>query len=495
MLFGPVMTIIGWSLTVLSALMVFPCLFALDRASSNVAAAFFVSAIVTLFFGGALIFASRGETTALNRRNTFMIAALIWIVIPAFAALPFYLSGIAPTPLDAFFEALSGFTTNGASVLEGLDDMPRSIILWRALIQWFGGFALIIVISMLAGAISIPGSSPLSRALAKSTRRRLSRRVRDAVLSTLSVYAILTGLCIVLLWFSGLSAFNAICYGFSTLSTGGFLVSDNGFELFENRMTEIVLIVFMFIGAINFALHWAFFNGNRKAYFENPEYRYLIYVFLFLVLVMSLMMSLETYFDFAQILRYSIFNAMSFLTTTGYVMSPITESGEIYWPVGTLMVLFVAMTIGGSTGSTAGGLKLMRLAILCKLIKAEVRNLSFPSAVIVMKYAKDKITKDHILATWAFFTFYVFTILLVALGLSFTGMGLEGALAVASANLANAGSAIDYSMIGGGEFNGGIGSYGGLPDLAKVLLCFTMIIGRLEFFAILALFNPALWKR
>jgi trk system potassium uptake protein TrkH len=424
-----------------------------------------------------------------------MIATFIWIVIPAFAALPFYLAGVAPSLLDAFFEALSGFTTNGASVMEGLDDLPRSIILWRALIQWFGGFSLIIVISMLATAISIPGSSPLNRALARSTRRRLSRRVRDAVLSTLSVYAILTGLCIVLLWFSGLSAFDALCYGFSTLSTGGFLVSDNGFELFENRLTELVLIIFMFAGAVNFALHWAFFNGNRRAYFDNPEYRYLIYVFLGLVCGLMAMLSLETHFGFSQALRYSIFNAMSFLTTTGYVMSPLTESGEIFWPVGTLMLLFVALTIGGSTGSTSGGLKLMRVAILLKLVTAEVRNLSFPSAVIVLKYSKEKITKDHILATWAFFTFYVFTILIVALGLSFAGMSLKGALAMASANLANAGSAIDFFMIGGGEINGGIGSYSGLPDLAKVLLCFAMVIGRLEFFAILALFNPALWKR
>ncbi|WP_159104342.1 TrkH family potassium uptake protein [Sneathiella glossodoripedis] len=489
------MTVIGWSLTLLSALMVLPCLFALERASIDIAAAFFVSAIVTLFFGGALVFASRGQATALNRRNTFMIAAVIWVIIPAFAALPFYLSGLVPSLLDAFFEALSGFTTNGASVMEGLDDMPRSIILWRALIQWFGGFALIIIVSMLASVISIPGGSPLSRALAKSTRRRLSRRVRDAVLSTLSVYAILTGLCIVLLWFSGLSAFNALCYGFSTLSTGGFLVSDNGFELFENRMTEIVLIIFMFAGAINFSLHWAFFNGNRKAYFENSEYRYLIYVFLALVIGLMVMLSQETHFEFLQTLRYSIFNAMSFLTTTGYVMSPLTESGDIYWPVGTLMLLFIALTIGGSTGSTSGGLKLMRVAILVKLVLVEVRNLSFPSAVVLLKYGKDKITKDHLLATWAFFTFYVFTILIVALGLSLSGIGLQGGLALASANLANAGSAIDFIMIGGGEHNGGIASYGGLPAFAKILLCFTMVIGRLEFFAILALFNPALWKR
>ncbi len=495
MLLAPVMTILGWSLSLLSALMIVPCLFALDHATGSVAAAFFISAIVTLFFGGALVFASREDKTALNRRNTFMIAAIVWLVIPAFAALPFYFGGIVSSPVDAYFEALSGFTTNGASVLHNLDDLPRSIILWRALIQWFGGFAIIIVVSMLASAISIPGSSPLSRALARSTRRRLSRRVRYAVLSTLSVYSILTGLCIVSLWFSGLSAFNALCYGFSTISTGGFLVSDHGYELFQNRYTEMVLIIFMFIGSINFALHWAFFNGNRRAYFENPEYRYLLYTFLFLLLMILIIMEIDTHHSFMQNLRYSVFNTVSFLTTTGYVMDPISEIGEIFWPPGVLLLLFIAMTIGGSTGSTSGGLKLMRIAILFKLIVAEVRNLSFPNAVVVMRYAKDSITKEHILSTWALFAFYAFSILLVSLCLSLAGIGVEGSLAIAAANLANAGAGIDYFMVGQSEIADGISSYGGLPDMAKILLCLTMIIGRLEFFAILALFNPALWKR
>ncbi|MEH6475132.1 MAG: potassium transporter TrkG [Sneathiella sp.] len=493
--FGPVMTILGWSLSLLSALMLIPCLFALDELSNDTAAAFFVSFIVTLFVGGGLVFASRGEAATLERKETYLVAVLVWVVIPVFAALPFYFGNAVTSPVDAYFEAISGFTTNGASVLRDLEGQPRAVILWRALTQWFGGFALIILISILATAISVPGSSPLSRALAKSTRRRMSRRVRYAVLSILGIYAILTGICIVLLWFSGLSAFNAICYGFSTLSTGGFTVSDSGHELFENRFTELVLIIFMFAGAINFALHWAFFNGNRKAYFENPEYRYLIYVFLFISVVMTIMMKFETNIPLIDSIRYSIFNSVSFLTTTGYSMSPISESGEFYWPVGTLFLLFIAMTIGGSTGSTAGGIKLMRIAMLMKLVLAEVKSLSFPSAVIVMKYAKDKITKDDILSVWAFFAFYIFSLLLIALGLSLFGLDMQAALAVATANLANAGSGINVTMLG---FNlGGIPvySYSDLPDGAKILLCFTMLLGRLEFFAVLALFNPALWRR
>ncbi|WP_169569148.1 TrkH family potassium uptake protein [Sneathiella limimaris] len=495
MVINPVMTILGWSLSLLAALMAIPCLFALERSTTGVATAFFVSAIITLFFGGALIFASRGERTVLNRRNTFLVTTLVWVVIPMFAALPFYLSGTLNSPVDAYFEALSGFSTNGASVFVLIEELPKSIILWRALLQWFGGFAFIIFLSILVSAISIPGSSPLSKALARSTRRRMSRRVRDAILSTLSVYAILTGLCIVFLWFTGLSAFNALCYAFSTISTGGFTVSSHGAEIFENRMTELVLMVFMFIGSINFALHWAFFNGNRRAYFDNPEYRYFIYVFLILLVTMMIMLYLETDFTFIQSLRYAVFNVISFLSTTGYQMDPVAGMGEIYWPIGALLLLMIAITIGGSTGSTAGGLKLMRVAILFKLFTQEVRSLSYPSAVSVLRYSKDKITNDNILSVWALVTFYAFTITIVTLCLSLADVEVESALAMATATLATAGAAVSPELVGQTDPAHGIYGYGGLPDAAKLLLCATMILGRLEFFAVLALFNPALWKR
>jgi len=495
MLFSPVMTILGWALSLLSALMLVPVLFALDEPTTVTATAFFISSIVTLFFGGGLIFASRGEARSLNQRDTFLVAVLVWTVVPAFAGLPFYLGGTVSGLLDAYFEAISGFTTNGASILDNLDQLPRAVLLWRSLIQWFGGFSLIVLVSILATAVSMPGSSPLSGALAKSTRRRLSRRVRYAVISTLNIYAILTGICIVLLWFSGMSAFNALNYGFTTISTGGFTVTNSGQEIFNSRFTELILIVFMFIGAINFALHWGFFNGDRKAYFKNPEYRYLIYVFVTIVLAMMVMMNVETDMGIAQTLRYSIFNTVSFLTTTGYVMPPVTDTGAIFWPTGTLMLLFIAMSIGGSTGSTAGGVKLMRIALLMKLMMAEVKSLSFPSAVILMKYAKDTITKEQILATWAFFAFYAFSIVFVSIGLSLSGLDVQAAIALASANLANAGAAINSAMFGQNGMGAAISSYSQLPDMAKILLGFTMLIGRLEFFAVLALFNPALWRR
>lgn len=495
MLLAPVISILGWSLSLLSALMLIPCFFAVSDGDGTVASAFFASAITTVFLGGGLIFSSRMETPTLGRRETFLIAGLVWTVIPFFASLPFFLSDAVPNALDAYFEAMSGFTTNGASVIDNLAEQSRAILLWRALIQWVGGFALIIFVSSLASAFGISGNNSLNRAIAKSTRRRLSRRVRFAVVSVLQIYTILTTACILLLLISGMPAFEALCYGFSTLSTGGFTVSNGGYELFENRFIEATLIIFMIIGAINFSLHWAFFNGDRKSYFNNPEYRYLLYALVFCSLLMFMVMTIETNMLPFQNLRFAIFNTVSAITTTGYTMPPISESGESYWPIGILFLLFFMMTIGGSTGSTAGGIKLMRVILLLKQGSSEIKRLSFPRAIVVLKYAQAAVSREQLLSAWGFFSLYCFSIIVISLGLSFSGLDFQASLSLAVANLANAGAAVTSLMTGFGSEGSEFVSYANLPNGSKILLCLAMLVGRLEFFAILTVLNPALWRR
>lgn len=495
MLIAPVITILGWSLSLLSAIMLIPSIFAFSDGDVGTASAFFASAIMTLFLGGGLIFASRMETPALGRREAFLVAGLIWTIVPMFAAVPIYLSDAVPHALDAYFEAMSGFTTNGASVIDNLEEQSRAILLWRALIQWIGGFALIVFVSSLASTFGIPGSNSLNRAIAKSTRRRLSRRIRFAVVSILQIYTILTAACIVLLWFSGMQPFEALCYGFSTLSTGGFTVSKAGYELFENRFIEAVLIIFMIIGAINFSLHWAFFNGDRKSYFKNPEYRYLLYTLVFSSLVMFMVMTIETSMMPFQNLRYAIFNSVSAITTTGYTMPPVSETGGYFWPIGVMFLLFLMMTIGGSTGSTAGGLKLMRVILLLKQGAAEIKRLSFPRAIVLMKYAGTIVTREQLLSAWGFFSLYCLSIIVVSLCLSFVGLDLQASISLAIANLANSGASVTSLMTGVGSHGTNFISYGMLPSSSKVILVLAMLVGRLEFFAVLTLFNPALWRR
>ncbi|MFC4270348.1 hypothetical protein GQF03_01185 [Sneathiella chungangensis] len=495
MLFAPVFTFVGWALGFLSALMAVPILFALAQGQSELALSFLISAIVTLFFSGGLILAMRREITILGRRETFLAATLIWIMVPAFAGLPFYLSDAIPSATNSYFEALSGFTTNGATVIDDLNVQARAILLWRSMIQWTGGFAIIVFLSILASAFNSPGNNPLRRAIAKNSRRRVSRRVGYAVFSLLKIYALLTAICIVALWIAGMSAFDAICYAFSTLSTGGFMTSNSAGTAFASRAIEVVLMVFMIVGAVNFSLHWSFFNGDRQSYFKDPEYRYLLVTIVFGSFFVFFLMMTQTDMSIPDTLRYAVFNTVSAITTTGYNLPLISGQGEYYWPLGALFLVLVLITIGGSTGSTAGGIKLMRISILMKVANTEVNRLSFPSSVYVMNYGGQRVLREQILSAWVFFVLYCVAIVFVTLILAYNGLDLQSSLSLAVTNLANAGSAaqplITDVVVGQENFV----SYEALPKFSKWVLCVTMLLGRLEFIAVLSLLNPALWRR
>ncbi|MZR30442.1 hypothetical protein GQE98_07310 [Sneathiella sp. DP05] len=472
-----------------------PFLFALAQGQMELALSFVVSAIVTLFFGGGMALAMRQEITILGRRETFLAATLTWIIVPAFAGLPFYLSDAIPSGTNSYFEALSGFTTNGATVINDLEAQPRAILLWRSLIQWVGGFSIVVFLSILASAFNLPRSNPLTRAIAKSSRRRMSRRIGSAVLSLLKIYSLLTAICIVALWLAGMSAFDALCYAFSTLSTGGFMTSNAAGTAFASRGIELVLMIFMVIGAINFSLHWSFFNGDRLSYFKDPEYRYLLVAVVLGSLVVFFLMMTQTDMSVFDTLRYAVFNTVSAITTTGYNLPLVSDSAQYYWPIGALFLILVLITVGGSIGSTSGGIKLMRLSILLKVSNAEVNRLSFPSSVYPLTYGGQRILREQILSAWSFFILYCLAIIAATLLLAFNGLDLQSSLTLAVTNLANAGSAaqslITDVVVGQENFV----SYEALPRFSKWVLCVIMLVGRLEFFAVLSLLNPALWRR
>jgi len=495
MLLAPAFMILGWALVFLSGLMALPLLFALAASQHFIAFSFLMAAIITVFLGGGLIFATRSDAQSLGRRETFLTATLIWIVVPLFAALPFYLSDAIPSATNAYFEAISGFTTNGASIIDNLDEQSPSILLWRSLVQWVGGFSLIVFVSIMATAFNIPGNNPLTRGIAKSTRRKMSRRIRYAVLSILKIYALLTGICIVSLWAAGMAPFDAICYAFSTISTGGFTVSNSAGTAFNNRAIEVVLIIFMIAGALNFSLHWSFFNGDRQSYFKDPEYRYLLATIVIGSAAVFGLMMVHTDMQVMDTVRYAIFNTVSAITTTGYNLPLVSSSGQYYWPIGALFLILFLISVGGSTGSTAGGIKLMRIFILFKLSGREIKRLSFPSGVFPLIYAGRNVSRDQIMSAWSFFVIYCVTLAAVTLLLAFNGLDFQSSFSLAVTNLANAGSAaqplITDVEIGSENFI----SYDALPNASKWILCITMLIGRLEFFAVLSLFNPALWRR
>ncbi|WP_334129182.1 TrkH family potassium uptake protein [Sneathiella sp.] len=490
-----VFTIVGWGISLHALLMLAPMAFSLLSGEGALAFDFFVAGLVTLFVGGGMLLAMRQEFTTLGRRETFFAATLIWIMVPAFAALPFYLSGAIPSATNAYFEALSGFSTNGATILADVAAAPRPILFWRSLLQWSGGFSVLVFLSMLAGVLNLPGTTPLTRALAKVSARPVTQRLGHAVLSLLKIYALLTAACIAALLVAGTGLFDAVCYAFSVLSTGGFLTSSGADAFLSDRIVEAVLMVFMTIAAINFSFHWSFFNGDRRSYFKDPEYRYLLAMIVFASLLVFLLMLPHSDLPALETLRYAIFNTVSAVTTTGINMPVITGEGVYYWPVGALLLLLLLMIVGGATVSTAGGIKLMRLSILARLAGQEISRLSYPSSVAVIKYGGERVERQQILSAWSVFVLYCLSLVAVTLLLTADGLQMPTALILATTNLATAGSAATTFLADGLTGGGGFHGYDALPRFSKWILCITMLIGRLEILAVLSLLNPAIWRR
>lgn len=479
--YATVLSIVGWLLLAWAAAMVLPVLVAVNYAEASAAGAFAAAALLTGFAGGILVIATRGVGRRVSRREAFLLAVVAWVVLPAFGALPFSFTGVAPSPTDAYFEALSGLTTTGASVLGDPAALPRSILFWRALSQWIGGLGTIMLALAMLSLLGVGGMQLYRSALPRGERDTLELRLLEASRSIWWIYALLTALCAVLLWAAGMTPFDALCHALSTLSTGGFSSGAGALVPTRSPLVEAVLVVFMLAGAMNFTLLWALFHGHPRPLREDPELRYLLGVAAFAAATISAVLLLA-HAGAGESLRLGIFSAVSMLTTTGFLAE---EAGA--WP-SALPVLFLAlMMMGGSTGSTAGGLKLMRVALMLKEGWRELGRLAYPHGVVRLHYARQAIADSDLGTVWGFIIVYLLCFVLVSLGLAWFGLDLRTALAASGAALSNTGPGI--AMVTGD----GAG-YAAMPVGAKWLVALAMLLGRLELFTLLALLSPGFWR-
>ncbi|MEE8247082.1 MAG: potassium transporter TrkG [Alphaproteobacteria bacterium] len=479
--YATVLSIVGWLLLAWAAAMVLPVLVAVNYAEAGAAGAFAAAALLTGFAGGILVIATRGVGRRVSRREAFLLAVVAWVVLPAFGALPFSFTGVAPSPTDAYFEALSGLTTTGASVLGDPAALPRSILFWRALSQWIGGLGTIMLALAMLSLLGVGGMQLYRSALPRGERDTLELRLLEASRSIWWIYALLTALCAVLLWAAGMTPFDALCHALSTLSTGGFSSGAGALVPTRSPLVEAVLVVFMLAGAMNFTLLWALFHGHPRPLREDPELRYLLGVAAFAAATISAVLLLA-HAGAGESLRLGIFSAVSMLTTTGFLAE---EAGA--WPAA-LPVLFLAlMMMGGSTGSTAGGLKLMRVALMLKEGWRELGRLAYPHGVVRLHYARQAIADSDLGTVWGFIIVYLLCFVLVSLGLAWFGLDLRTALAASGAALSNTGPGI--AMVTGD----GAG-YAAMPVGAKWLVALAMLLGRLELFTLLALLSPGFWR-
>ena len=420
----------------------------------------------------------------LRDREGFAIVAFSWLAITFFGALPFYLTGVCPEFVDAYFESMSGFTTTGASILTDIDSVPRPLLLWRNLMQWLGGMGIIMLSLAIFPALGI-GSFHLFKAEIPggATVERMQPRLAETAKVLWTTYVVLTLLEIVLLRFGGMDYFDAICHSFSTVATGGFSTHQASIGYFNSAYFETVIMIFMFLGGVNFALHYHLIHGNFQVVAQNPEFRfYVTMVILCIALATWGLWDHASSASLGEALRRSAFNVVSINSTTGFA----TDDFNL-WPDYLRILIVGIMLVGGCSGSTSGSFKAIRVIILGKVVIRELQKLVHPRAVIRIKVGKKPLDPDHIMNVMALTALFSGLTALGVILLALLGVDLTSSFTASIAALFNIGPGLGAV--------GPAGNYAAIPAIGKWILIVWMLLGRLEIFAIMLLFLPMTWKK
>ncbi len=443
---------------------------------------FISSSFVTIFIGILCILANLEKDLKLNLRQTFLFSTLAWVTVAIFGSLPFVLSNQAFSFSDAFFESMSGITTTGATIISDLDNSPKSILLWRAIMQWLGGIGIVVMAITILPLLKVGGMQLFKMEGPDSTEKILPRTIEVAAI-IISTYIILTLFCGFFYWIFGMTVFDSICHAMTTIATGGFSTHNDSIGFFKNSNIEIVASLFIILGSIPFISYLKFSQGNKKIFFQDVQIKGLIYLLAISILIMFLYLLFINYEgNLFEKIRISSFNVISILSGTGYV----TDDFGLWGKFSLIFFLFL-MFIGGCAGSTACGIKIFRLQMLLIFLKNQVKKLVYPNSVIITKYNNHKISDDFIRSVIIFIFSFLFIFLIIAMLLSISGLDFVTSISGAASSISNVGPGL-------GEIIGPDGNYKNLPDLSKWILATGMLLGRLELFAVLVLFFPSFWR-
>ena len=447
---------------------------------------FLLSTIITLLAGVIGLLVGRRAESRMGEREGYVIVAMVWVVFSAFGLLPYYLSGQVPSLTDAWFESMSGFTTTGATIIPDLEVITHGLLFWRSLTQWIGGMGIIVLSIAILPIFGLNGMQLYAAEVSGLTYEKVSPRIADTAKMMWSIYVLLTVTEVVALWLCGMDMFDAVCHSFSTIATGGFSTHNNSLEYYDSAAIHYTVTFFMFISGINFVLLIYLLRGKTRYFFKDEELRwYSVAVAVFAVLLtVGLYVARPGWsgVEMERAFRDSIFTVISSMTSTGY-----TISDYMYWPVVAWVVIFFLMLTGACAGSTAGGIKWVRLAIIMKNGVAEFQRRIHPNAIIPMKLNEKAVPQQTINNIMAFLIFYVFIIVVTVVIFCATGVDFDEAIGSAVSAIGNVGISI-------GQF-GPAGTYAEFPVVAKWVMSFVMLIGRLEIFTVLLLFTRALWRK
>ncbi len=465
---------------ILGAGMLFPALVdvAVDNPDWQV---FAICSALVMFIGGLLFLTSRGEDEELSVQQAFILTVSTWVVIPTFGALPFVFSDLSLSYTDAFFEAMSGLSTTGSTVITGLDGAPPGILLWRALLQWFGGVGIIIMAVIILPFLRVGGMQLFKIGAFETSEKVLPRAAQLGIAISL-IYVGLTIICGVALWAAGMSAFEAVSHSFTTIATGGFSTTDGSIGHFDSALIDYIIVLFMIIGSMPFILYLKMVQGHSLILWRDSQVRWFLALLVLLIALLSLWRWSGNDQGMLEVLRYTVFNVVSILTGTGFTTADYTTWGAL-----AVTIFFFIMFIGGCAGSTSCGVKIFRLQIMVSMVAAHLKHILRPSGIFIPRYNDVPIKDDVMGSVISYLFLFLVCFLILTLGLSLTGLDFITAISGAGTAIANVGPAL-------GPIIGPTGTFQPLPDTAKWFLSMGMLMGRLELFAVLILFSPQFWR-
>ena len=443
---------------------------------------FLESGVITVMAGGLVALACANGVTSggLDLRQTFLLTSLVWIALPAFGALPFILGATEARFVDAFFEAMSGITTTGSTVLSGLDTIPQGLLLWRGILQWLGGIRIIVVAMVFLPELKV-GGMQVFRSEGFDTMGKILPRAAEIASSISVIYVGLTFVCALAYVIAGMTPFDSVVHAMTTVATGGFANSDASFGAYGAGV-HYVGAAFMFLAALPFVRYVQLVSGTARPLFRDEQVRGFFLALAVTVIAIALSLAYTTHGFTEVAFREALFNVISIMSGTGYASADYMQ-----WGAFCITVFFFIGLIGGCAGSTSCSVKVFRYQILFTSIRAQIRLIHTPHGVFKPRYAGRVVADDVLNSVMAFFVVFLVSIGVVAIALSMTGLDIITSVSGAATAIANVGPGLGSEI-------GPAGNFGGLNDAAKWILCFAMFAGRLELMVVLVLFTARFWR-
>jgi len=442
---------------------------------------FFSAGIITIIFGILFFLSNLNHDKKLNLQQAFLLTALAWLSIAVFGSLPFIFSSLNLTITDSFFESMSGITTTGSTIITNLNDTPKSILLWRAILQWLGGIGIIIMAITLMPIMNV-GGMKLFKISSNDSSEKILPKSKEIALRLILIYFSLTLLCASSYKIFGMSFFDSFTHSMTTIATGGFSNYNESIGYFNSATIEITAMIFIILGSIPFIAYIKFLSGNKKIFTSDSQIISFIRIIFFSIFILLLYLFIINK-NLSEINLMDIsFNVISVLTGTGYVTKEFDNWGSF-----SLIFFLILMFIGGCAGSTACGIKIFRIQILYLFLFNQLKKIIYPRGIFIVKYDNNNVDDKFMASVISFIYLYIIIFFLITALLSLSGLDFITAISGAATSISNVGPGL-------GSIIGPNGNFSQLPDISKWILSLGMILGRLELFAILVLFLPSFWR-